>query len=71
MLGFPSIKNIEIEDETGERVLIEANQLPTADVTLFMLNELKKYTDLNKLLDPKILKPMFTWRNGKPWIHRS
>lgn len=51
--------------------LIEANQLPTADVTLFMLNELKKNTDLNKLLDPKILKPMFTWRNGKPWIHRS
>lgn len=69
-----SIGNIHPSSELDEVIwipLYEASQLPTADVTLFMLNELKNFSDTNKLLNPKVIKPMFTWRNGKPWILRK
>ena len=69
-----SVGKIHPSSELDEVIwipLLEANQLPTADVTLFMLNELIKHNNLNKVLDPDIPKPMFTWRNGKPWIQRS
>ena len=49
----------------------QARELPMADVTEFMIQELlsfnAKISTLKKRLDDR---PMFTWKNGKQWITR-
>ena len=49
-----------------------ATQLPMADVTEFMINELLEYNGDISLIKRKLEnRPMFTWKMGKQWITRK